>query len=278
MPTTLVLLCLTVLVVIALRGAERVAKRTKTLTARRWAGVFQLAKWIATVSGASALLYRGLAAAGTSPANMALIFAAGVSGLAVAMREPIADFIAVVTFLIERAAAIGDEVELNAEVRGRLVGFGIRSVAVLTWDGDTVYYTGSSIRTFRNVSQGASRAIVDVDIPARVRTGRARVVLEATLAQVRDDTFQSAPEVLGVVSQHLERYVMRVSCLVEPAKHKEAEYRLKAAAVDAVSDMIDHVELPTQELLAVVVEPDPHEAHSVAELVGTRHEVRRSRR
>ncbi len=246
----------TAIVVVALRALAELNDRSDTLAARRRAGVLQLAKWGAGIVGMAVVAAEVMIMLGASPATMALIAAAATTGIAFALREPLTDFLAAATFLIERAAAIGDEVELNGELRGRLIGFGLRTVAVKTWDGDTVLYAASAIRSFRNISAGASRATVDIDVPPRVRTARATAVLESALSRVADDHFLTDPEVLGVVSQHLDRYVVRISCMVEPARHKAAEYALKAAAVDAVSDMTDNSSADTQQLVALVLDPD----------------------
>ena len=247
----------TIAALLALRVASRLNDRSATLRSRRTAGVLQLSKWAVLVLGVGVLFGEALVAAGVSSATMALILAATVSGTVLALRDSIADFLAAAALLVERTAAIGDEVELNGEVRGRLVGFGIRSVAIRTWGGDTVFHSASAIKTFRNMSVGASRAIVDIDIPSNVRTSRATAVLTAALRRVQDDTFQSEPEVLGVVDQHLDRYVVRVTCMVEPAQNAHAEYLLKAAAVDAVAELLDDKgdPRPTQEILAIVNDP-----------------------
>jgi small-conductance mechanosensitive channel len=249
-------LVMTIAAVLVLRFSAEINGRSESLSARRRAGVLQLAKWAAGIVGTGAVAAEVMMMLGASPATMALIAAAATTGLAFALREPVADFLAAATFLIERAAAIGDEVELNEELRGRLVGFGLRTVAVKTWDGDSVLFSASAIRSFRNISAGASRATVDIDIPARVRTRRAQVVLESALSRVAGENFLSRPEVLGVVSQHLDHYVMRVTCMVEPAQHKAVEYALKAAAVDAVSDMVDNNTVATDELVELVVDPE----------------------
>lgn len=239
---------------VVLRFASRLNDQSSTLRSRRRAGVLQLLKWAVLILGVAALAAEALVAAGASSSTLALIMAASTSGLVFALRDSIADFVAATSLLVERSAAIGDEVEINGEVRGRLVGFGLRSVAIRTWGGDTVFHSASAIRTFRNLSVGASRAVVDIDIPPNVRTGRAKAVLTAALARVRDATFQSPPEVLGVVEQHLDKYVLRVTCMVEPAQNARAEYLLKAAAVDAVAELLDAEgdPRPTQEILAIV--------------------------
>lgn len=252
----------TIALLLVLRLASRLNDQQSSLRSRRRAGVLQLSKWAVLVLGVGVLSAEALVAAGVSSATMALILAASVSGMVLALRDSIADFVAAAAMLVERTAAIGDEVELNGEVRGRLVGFGLRSVAIRTWGGDTVFHSASGIKTFRNLSVGASRAVVDIDIPPNVRTGRATAVLTAALARVQDDIFQSQPEVLGVVQQHLDRYVIRVTCMVEPAQNARAEYLLKSAAVDAVAELLDdHGDpRPTQEILAIVADP-PHAEH-----------------
>lgn len=245
-----------------LRWLARLNDHSTTLSARRRAGVLQLSKWGVFVLGCVAIVGELLVAVGASPATLAVIAAAGTSGIAFALREPIADFLAAVAFLIERVGAVGDEVELNGNVSGTLVGFGLRSVVVRTHEGDLVFHTASAIRTFRNVSVGTSRAVVDIDIPSSVRTHRATAVLVKALARERDATWRTDPEVLGVVAQFLDRYVLRVTCLVDPAQHHAAQLRLKAAAVDAVAEMLEeeHVDMPTEELLIVFDDSDKPEA------------------
>jgi small-conductance mechanosensitive channel len=229
----------TIAAILVLRRLAALNERSTTLSSRRRAAILQLLKWACLAVGTVAATVQGLKALDVSSATLAIVAAAGASGFAFALREPLTDYFASSALVIERAAAIGDEIELNGEIRGKLVRFGLRSVAVETWGGDTVYQTASTIRTFRNISAGASRAVVDIDIPAGIRTGRATAVLSAALAGARDETWRTTPEVLGVVAQHLDRYVMRISCMVEPGQHNTTEYRLKAAAVDAVAEMLE---------------------------------------
>lgn len=249
----------TTLLVGLLRTAGRINSRGATLAARRRTGLLQLLRWLIIVVGAAAVLVEAMLAVGIDKGPLVLIGGGLVTAFALGIREPIADFLAAAALIVERTAAVGDEVEINGEVSGRLAGFGLRSVAVTTWDGGVVYVTASNIRTFRNASKGASRAVVDVDVPAAVRTGRAAAVLAAACARVADTSFHSPVEVLGVVHQSLDHYVVRLSCVVDPARHREAEYRLKAAAVDAVAELLadERAGLDTAQMLALVGQPRP---------------------
>lgn len=244
----------TALLVAMLRTANRFNARGITLAARRRTGLLQLLRWLVILVGTAAVAVEAMLAVGIDKGLLVVIGGGLATAVAFAVREPIADFLAAAALIVERTAAVGDEVEINGEVSGRLAGFGLRSVAVTTWGGDAVYVTASNIRTFRNASKGASRAVVDVDVPSAVRTGRASAVLAAACARAADHTFHSPVEVLGVVSQYLDHYVLRLSCVVDPARHREAEYRLKAAAVDAVAELLgdDRSGLDTAQMLALV--------------------------
>ena len=248
---------LTALAVLILHVATRRNARSLSLAARRRTGIMQLARSGVAALGALLLVGEGAAALGLPKAWTGAAALAFVSCMALAIREPLGDFIAAFSFIVERTAAIGDEVELNGEVTGTLVGFGLRSVVVRTWDGDVVYQTASAIRTFRNSSKHDSRATVDIEIPAHVRVARSTAVLEAVCRSAHDHTFRSVPEVLGVIDQQLDHYVVRVSCFVDPAHHRQAQYRLKAAAVDAVAQLVDGEGLvrDTAQVLAIVGPP-----------------------
>ncbi len=250
---------LTVGTVVILQIATRLNGRSASLAARRRTGIIQLARWGVLVIGFTALAGEIAVASGLPPAWTGAATLAFVSCFALAIREPLGDFIAAFSFIVERTAAVGDEVELNGEVTGTLVGFGLRSVAVRTWDGDIVYQTASAIRTFRNSSKHDSRATVDIEIPASVRVARATSVLEVVCRTAHDHTFRSVPAVLGVIEQQLDHYVVRVSCFVDPLHRRQAEYRLKAAAVDAVAELIDSegVVRNTAQVLAIVGPPPP---------------------
>ena len=244
----------TVAAVMILQLAARLNARSTSLAARRRTGLMQLVRWGVMATGVTALVAEGAVAFGLSSAWTGAAALAFVSCCALAVREPLGDFIAAASFLVERTAAVGDEIELNGEVSGTLVGFGLRSVAVRTWDGDVVYHTASAIRTFRNSSKHDSRATVDIEIPASVRVARATAVLEAVCRTAYDATFRSEPEVLGVIDQQLQHYTIRVSCFVDPARSRQAQYRLKAAAVDAVAELVDPagVVRNTAQVLAIV--------------------------
>ena len=250
---------LTVIAVSVLQLAARANARSASLAARRRTGILQLARWGVLALGVTALIGQLAVALGLPTAWTGAAALAVVSCFAVAVREPLGDFIAAFSFIVERTAAVGDEVELNGEVRGTLVGFSLRSVAVRTWDGDVVYQTASAIRTFRNSSKHDSRATVDIDIPSNVRVARATSVLQAVCRSAHDRTFRTVPDVLGVVQQQLDHYVIRVSCFVDPAHQREAEYRLKAAGVDAVAELIDGEGMVrnTAQVLAIVGPPPP---------------------
>ena len=247
----------TAVAVALLRTAGRLNARGATLAARRRTGLLQLLRWLVILVGSAVVAVEAMVSAGIDKSLLVVIGGGLATAIAFAVREPIADFLAAAALIVERTAAVGDEVEINGEVSGRLAGFGLRSVAVTTWGGDAVYVAASTIRTFRNASKGASRAVVDVDVPSAVRTGRASAVLAAACARVADHTFHSPVEVLGVVEQTLDHYVVRLSCVVDPARHREAEYRLKAAAVDAVAELLadGRTDLDTAQLLALVGQP-----------------------
>ena len=248
---------LTVTIVLILQIATRANARSASLAARRRTGIMQLARWGVLAAGVTTLIGEAAIAFGLSSAWTGAAALAFVSCCALAVREPLGDFIAAASFIVERTAAVGDEVELNGEVSGTLVGFGLRSVAVRTWDGDVVYHTASAIRTFRNSSKHDSRATVDIEIPANVRVARATSVLEVVCRNAFDSTFRSEPEVLGVIDQQLGHYTIRVSCFVDPARSRQAQYRLKAAAVDAVAELIDGegIVRNTAQVLAIVGQP-----------------------
>lgn len=250
---------LTVAAVTILHLAALANARSTSLAARRRTGIMQLVRWGVLALGVTALIGEAAVAFGLSSAWTGAAALAFVSCCALAVREPLGDFLAAASFIVERTAAVGDEVELNGEVSGTLVGFGLRSVAVRTWDGDVVYQTASAIRTFRNSSKHDSRATVDIEIPANVRVARATSVLEIVCRNAFDSTFRSEPEVLGVIHQQLGHYTIRVSCFVDPARSRQAQYRLKAAAVDAVAEMIDGegVVRNTAQVLAIVGQPLP---------------------
>lgn len=239
--------------------AGRMIARSSSPTAARTRAVLQLARWVAIVGSIAAAVASLMLNAGI-PGNVLIIFAGSVStGFAFALRDPLSDFLAAASLLIERAAKLGDEVQINETLVGQLMSFGLRGVTIETWSGDQVYVVASTIQTMRNLSTGASRATVDIDIPADVRVSRAAAVLEAACLTVKDDQFRSDPVVLGVVAQLLDRYVLRVTCLVAPAAHWQVEYRLKAAAVDAVNEMRTSGADPlsTVELVAAVVNGRP---------------------
>ena len=248
---------LTVAAVLILHIGTRRNARSVSLAARRRTGIMQLGRSGVAALGVSLLIGEGAVALGLPQAWTGAAALAVVSCTALAVREPLGDFIAAFSFIVERTAAVGDEVELNGKVTGTLVGFGLRSVVVRTWDGDVVYSTASDIHTFRNSSKHDSRATVDIKIPAHVRVARSTSVLQAVCRAAHDETFRSVPEVLGVIDQQLDHYVVRVSCFVDPAHHRQAQYRLKAAAVDAVGELVDGEGLvrDTAQVLAIVGPP-----------------------
>ncbi len=253
----LVTMAVTVVAVVFLQVLTRLNSRSVSLAARRRIGIMQLLRWGVLAIGVTAVAAEIAVAIGLPTAWTGAAALAFVSCFALAIREPLGDFIAAFSFIVERTAAVGDEVELNGEVTGTLVGFGLRSVAVRTWDGDVVYQTASAIRTFRNSSKHDSRATVDIEIPANVRVARATSVLDVVCRSAYDNTFRTVPQVLGVIEQQLAHYVIRVSCFVDPVHQRQAEYRLKAAAVDAVAELIDGegIVRDTAQVLAIVGPP-----------------------
>ena len=250
-----VTLAATAAVAFVLTTAARINGQSDTMRARRTAGILQLLRWFAILCGGATVIVEALVSAGIESSTLIVIFGGLITATAFAVREPISDFLTAAMLVLERTAVIGDEIELNGEIVGRLAGFGLRSVTITTWDGDVVYVAASTIRTLRNVSKGASRAVVDIQVPATIPTSRAAQVLSVACMRATDSTFHSPPEVLGVVEQRLDYYLMRITCMVDPASHHQAEYRLKAAAADTVAGLLgspDYDGFNTTQLVQIV--------------------------
>lgn len=243
---------LALLVILRVWGA--LAARGTSITARRQVGLLQLARWGIILLAGLVLAGEGLVAVGLDRQALVLIGGGLVTAFAFTLRDPLSDFFASAALLAEGIAVVGDEVRVNGEIRGQLVGFGLRSIVISTWTGEVIHVTASGVRTFTNMSKAASRAVVDIDIPASTPVARSTRVLNVACGQVADETFRSRPEVIGVTEQHLDRYVLRITCLVDPASHDGAARLLRGAAADAVAELlVGNADLNTEEMVRIAV-------------------------
>lgn len=221
---------------LALTLVQRPISKRKSAIARKNLAITQLVKWFvwalaSALSVGTVLLWSGV------PTSVIAVLGGGLAtGFAFALRDPLSDFLAAISLLLDKVVNIGDEVTINGEYSGAVVSFGLRGITLETWRGDYLYTSASHISTLKNTSRGDSTAVVDIDVPPTIPTKRAGAVLLAACKQY-PELFNSTPEIIGVTAQHLDRYVLRLVCKVPPAEHRLVEYRLKAAAVDAVIEL-----------------------------------------
>jgi small conductance mechanosensitive channel len=121
-----------------------------------------------------------------------IIAGAGVLGLAVGIgaQSLVKDIITGFFIIFEDQFHVGDLVEINGQVTGRVEELGLRLTTIREWNGKKFYIANSEIKTVRNYNREELRAVVTATFPFEEDPSRIRKVLEQVCREVEEEYHQ----------------------------------------------------------------------------------------
>ncbi len=134
-----------------------------------------------------------------------LLASAGIGGVAIGFgaQSLVKDYLSGVFMISEDQYGVGDWIQINSEVSGRVEEVGLRVTRVRAFSGVVWYVRNGEIMQLGNSSQGTSTAIIDVPIAVDADSGRAIEVMGEVLAEMATEpewqqVLIADPKVLGV--------------------------------------------------------------------------------
>lgn len=153
-----------------------------------------------------------------------LVAGAGVVGVALGFgaQNVVRDLLAGVSMLIEDQFGVGDVIDVGDAV-GVVEGVSLRSTRVRSVDGTLWHVPNGEIRRVGNMTQGWSRAVLDVPIDDDADVERALALLEALGAAVAGDPalaplLLAAPEVVGIETLGIDGATVRMTVRTVPGE------------------------------------------------------------
>ena len=166
-----------------------------------------------------------------------LVAGAGVVGVALGFgaQNVVRDLLAGVSMLIEDQYGVGDVIDVGDAV-GVVEGVSLRSTRVRSVDGTLWHVPNGEIRRVGNMTQGWSRAVIDLPIVDDADVERALGSLEALAAALAADGALSAlllgpPEVVGVEDLGIDGATVRMTARTLPGEQWRVGRELRRRAV-----------------------------------------------
>ncbi|CEP68390.1 Mechanosensitive ion channel MscS [Moorella glycerini] len=121
-----------------------------------------------------------------------IIAGAGVLGLAIGFgaQSLVKDIITGFFIIFEDQFHVGDFVEINGQVTGKVEELGLRLTTIREWSGKKFYIANSEIKTVRNYNREELRAIVTATFPFEEDPRKIREVLEQACREVEKEYYQ----------------------------------------------------------------------------------------
>ncbi|WP_406677471.1 mechanosensitive ion channel family protein [Moorella sp. ACPs] len=121
-----------------------------------------------------------------------IIAGAGVLGLAVGIgaQSLVKDIITGFFIIFEDQFHVGDLVEINGQVTGKVEELGLRLTTIREWSGKKFYIANSEIKTVRNYNREEMRAIVTATFPFEEDPRKIREVLDQACREVAREYYQ----------------------------------------------------------------------------------------
>lgn len=211
--------------------SERRRQRTETLgSVLRSAASFA----VAVVAGTMILAELGL---DLTP----VVASAGIVGVAVAFgaQNVVRDVLTGMFMLLEDQYGVGDVIDVGAAT-GTVEAVTLRTTRLRDLEGTVWHVRNGEISRVGNRSQGWSRAVVDVPLPAGADVAAVRTaLLSAARALAADpafeDTLLEEPEVSGVEAFTKDGVVLRLAVTTAPAERPGVERALRERVVAALA-------------------------------------------
>ncbi len=181
-----------------------------------------------------------------------VLASAGVLGVALGFgaQTLVKDWLSGLFMLIEDQYGVGDVVDLG-EASGVVEAIGLRVTQVRDLSGTLWYVRNGEVLRVGNMTQGWSRAFVEVQVPPDADVDRAMEVLRAAAAETVDDPELSAhvlapPDVTGYEDLRAEAVVLRTMIKVAPAQQWLVQRALRAKIREHFSEAGITMALPRQ--------------------------------
>jgi small-conductance mechanosensitive channel len=163
-----------------------------------------------------------------------LLASAGVVGVALGFgaQTLVKDFLAGISMLAEDQYGVGDVVDLG-EATGVVEAVGLRVTQVRSMDGTLWYVRNGEVLRVGNMTQGWSRAVVEVRVLAEDDVPRVRALLLEAAAEVREDpdlgpAVLEDAEVAGIEDLTAEGVLLRLLVKTAPSKQWDVARDLRA--------------------------------------------------
>ncbi len=181
-----------------------------------------------------------------------VLASAGVLGVALGFgaQTLVKDWLSGLFMLIEDQYGVGDVVDLG-EASGVVEAIGLRVTQVRDLSGTLWYVRNGEVLRVGNMTQGWSRAFVEVQVPPDADVDRAMEVLRAAAAETAADPDLSMhvlapPDVTGYEDLRAEAVVLRTMIKVAPAQQWLVQRTLRARIRERFAEAGITMALPRQ--------------------------------
>ena len=184
-----------------------------------------------------------------------LLASAGVVGVALGFgaQTLVKDFLAGISMLAEDQYGVGDVIDVG-EATGSVEQVGLRVTQLRSMDGTLWYVRNGEILRVGNMTQGWSRAVVEVRVVAEEDIPRVRELLLAVAGEVRADPdlghlVLEDPEVAGIEELTADGALLRLLVKTAPSKQWDVARALRAGVRERMSAEGIEMALPRREVI-----------------------------
>ena len=151
----------------------------------RGATVIRLVKSVLSYVVVMALIYYSALYLGFDPAT--LLASVGIIGLAISLgvKDIIADVFSGVSLIFEKAFQVGDIVEIDGLIKGRVQELGVRTLKLFGDDNNLKIIRYSDVHKINNLSKSNSWCIAEFTVKNNVNTEELKKLLWAELPEIR---------------------------------------------------------------------------------------------
>jgi moderate conductance mechanosensitive channel len=153
-------------------------------------------------------------------------------------RDVVTDLLSGIFMIMEDQFGVGDTIDAG-DAKGTVEDVGLRVTQLRDVDGVVWYVRNGAVKRIGNLSQGHSRAVVDVPVAYSEDVAQVREIMTTTAVALFEDPAWSdrfpaeAPTVAGIESIEGDHLMMRVTVRTVPQKNfevaRELRMRLKSA-------------------------------------------------
>lgn len=190
-----------------------------------------------------------------------LLAGVGVIGLAVGFgaQNLVRDVVSGFFVLLEDQYGVGDIIDVNQEVSGKVEQLTLRVTGLRGIDGTMHFIANGEIKIVSNRSKDWARAVVDVGVAYKEEPDRVRQVLEKVAIESKNDAtigrdMYAVPDVLGVEMLGEYEVIWRMLADTKPGKQwqvaRDLRERVKVAFDEA------GVEIPFPHRVMVTADSD----------------------